>query len=159
MPAYKAPVEDALFLLNDVFHIERFANLPGFAEASPDVLAAVFGNAARFCEEVLAPLNRAGDLEPARIDNGVVRTPAGFADAYKRFVEMGWNGIAADPSHGMRRMALSSCTRCPGFRDHATTPTTPPTISSTTSHRFVPTKSDTAMMMRVDSGSCLPKLA
>ena len=56
MPAYKAPVEDALFLLNDVFHIERLANLPGFADASPDVLRAMFDTAARFCEEVLTPL-------------------------------------------------------------------------------------------------------
>src|SRR5262249_36877566 len=83
MPTYKAPVADALFLLNDVFHIERFATLPGFADATPDVLAAMFGTAARFCEEVLTPLNRVGDEAGCRRDDdGGVATPPGFKDAY-----------------------------------------------------------------------------
>jgi alkylation response protein AidB-like acyl-CoA dehydrogenase len=101
MPAYKAPVEDALFLLNDVFHIERFANLPGFADASPDVLRAMFGTAARFCEEVLTPLNRVGDETGCRRgDDGRVTTPPGFKDAYRRYVEGGWIGISMPPSYG-----------------------------------------------------------
>jgi acyl-CoA dehydrogenase len=101
MPAYKAPVEDALFLLNDVFHIERYANLAGFSEATPDVLAAVLGTAARFCEEVLAPLNRVGDEEGCRRgDDGGVVTPTGFQEAYRRYVEGGWIGVAVPPDHG-----------------------------------------------------------
>jgi acyl-CoA dehydrogenase len=101
MPAYKAPVEDALFLLNDVFHIERYANLPGFSEAIPDVVAAVLGTAARFCEEVLAPLNRVGDEEGCRrSDDGRVTTPTGFKEAYHRYVEGGWIGIAVPPDYG-----------------------------------------------------------
>jgi 3-(methylsulfanyl)propanoyl-CoA dehydrogenase len=101
MPAYKAPVEDALFLLNDVFHIERYANLPGFSEASPDVVAAVLGTAARFCEEVLAPLNRVGDEEGCRrSDDGRVATPTGFKEAYRHYVEGGWLGVAVPPDHG-----------------------------------------------------------
>jgi acyl-CoA dehydrogenase len=101
MPAYKAPVEDALFLLNDVFHIERFANLPGFADATPGVLAAMFGTAARFCEEVLTPLNRVGDEAGCRRDDdGGVATPPGFKDAYRRYVEGGWIGISMPPSYG-----------------------------------------------------------
>ena len=63
MPTYKAPVDDALFLLNDVFHIERYGNLPGFADASPDVVEAMLREAAKFSEEVLTPLNRVGDKE------------------------------------------------------------------------------------------------
>ena len=63
MPTYKAPVDDVLFLLNDVFHIERYANLPGFADASPDVVEAILGEAAKLSEEVLTPLNRVGDKE------------------------------------------------------------------------------------------------
>src|SRR5260221_11600977 len=91
MPVYKAPVEDALFLLNDVFHIERFANLPGFADASPDVVEAMLGTAARFCEEVLTPLNRVGDEEGCRRGyDGSVVTPAGFKEAYRQCVEGGW---------------------------------------------------------------------
>jgi acyl-CoA dehydrogenase len=101
MPAYKAPVEDALFLLNHVFQIERFANLPGFAEASPDVVAAMLGTAARFCEEVLTPLNRVGDEEGCRRgDDGRVATPAGFTDAYRRCVEGGWIGVSVPSAYG-----------------------------------------------------------
>src|SRR5215213_4504283 len=62
MPAYKAPVEDTLFLLHDVFAIERRNNLPGFADATPDLIEAILGEGAKLCEEVLAPLNRTGDL-------------------------------------------------------------------------------------------------
>jgi acyl-CoA dehydrogenase len=101
MPAYKAPVEDALFLLNDVFHIERYANLSGFSEATPDVVAAVLGTAGRFCEEVLAPLNRVGDEEGCRRgDDGRVATPTGFKEAYRRYVEGGWIGVAVPPAYG-----------------------------------------------------------
>ena len=60
MPSYKAPVADTLFLLNDVFDYQRYNNLPGFADAPPDLLEAVLGEAAKFCEGVLTPLNRAG---------------------------------------------------------------------------------------------------
>ncbi len=101
MPAYKAPVDEALFLLNDVFHIERFANLPGFSEASPDVVEAILSTAGRFCEDVLAPLNRIGDEEGCRRgDDGRVATPPGFQDAYRRYVEGGWIGISIPPAFG-----------------------------------------------------------
>jgi hypothetical protein len=101
MPTYQAPVDDALFLLNDVFHIERYDNLPGFADASPDLLAAVLEEAAKFCGEVLAPLNRIGDKQGCkRHDDGSVTTPEGFADAFKRLVEGGWIGISCPPDFG-----------------------------------------------------------
>ena len=63
MPTYKAPVDDTLFLLNDVLHLDRYGNLPGFADASPDVIEAILGEAAKFSEEVLTPLNRVVDKE------------------------------------------------------------------------------------------------
>jgi hypothetical protein len=101
MPTYHAPVDDALFLLNDVFHIERYDNLPGFADASPDLLAAVLEEAAKFCGEVLAPLNRIGDKQGCkRHEDGSVTTPEGFADAFKRLVEGGWIGISCPPDFG-----------------------------------------------------------
>ncbi len=101
MPVYKAPVEDVLFLLNDVFHIERNANLPGFADASPDVIEAVLGEAAKFCEDVLLPLNRVGDTQGCRrADDGSVTTPAGFNEAFHRLVEGGWIGISVPPEFG-----------------------------------------------------------
>jgi acyl-CoA dehydrogenase len=63
MPSYKAPVEDVLFLLRDVFQIDRYNNLPSFADATPDVIEAILGEAAKLCEEVLQPLNLSGDRE------------------------------------------------------------------------------------------------
>src|SRR5579859_2794069 len=101
MPLYKAPVDDVLFLLNDVFHIERYANLPGFADASADVVQAIAGEAGKFCEEVLTPLNRVGDRQGCRRNaDGSVTTPDGFKPAYRRFVEGGWIGISVPPEFG-----------------------------------------------------------
>ena len=101
MPTYKAPVDDVLFLLTDVFHIERHNNLPGFADASPDVVEAVLSEAAKLCEEVLLPLNRIGDIEGCRRhDDGSVTTPKGFKEAYKQVVEGGWVGISAPVEYG-----------------------------------------------------------
>jgi 3-(methylsulfanyl)propanoyl-CoA dehydrogenase len=101
MPTYKAPVDDALFLLNDVFHIDRYGNLPGFADASPDVIEAVLQEAAKFSEEVLTPLNRVGDKEGCkRHDDGTVTTPKGFKDAFKQVAEGGWIGISVPAEFG-----------------------------------------------------------
>ena len=101
MPTYKAPVDDALFLLNDVFHLERYGNLPGFAEASPDTVEAILREAAKFTEEVLTPLNRIGDKQGCtRHPDGSVTTPEGFKDAYRQLVEGGWIGISAPEEFG-----------------------------------------------------------
>jgi hypothetical protein len=101
MPVYKAPIEDALFLLNDVFHIERFANLPGFADASPDVVRAILGEVGKFCENVLTPLNRTGDRQGCRRHpDGSVATPDGFKAAYRQLVDGGWIGISVPPEFG-----------------------------------------------------------
>jgi alkylation response protein AidB-like acyl-CoA dehydrogenase len=101
MPTYKAPVDDVMFLLSDVFHIDRYNNLPGFADATPDLLEAVLAEAAKFCEDVLTPLNRVGDKEGCRRhDDGSVSTPSGFKDAYKRLNEAGWMGAAAPAEFG-----------------------------------------------------------
>jgi alkylation response protein AidB-like acyl-CoA dehydrogenase len=101
MPIYKAPVDDVLFLLNDVFHIERHDNLAGFSDASPDVVEAILSEAAKFCEQVLLPLNPIGDREGCRRhDDGSVTTPAGFKDAYRQLVGGGWIGVSAPPAYG-----------------------------------------------------------
>jgi len=101
MPIYKAPVDDALFLLNDVFHLDHYGNLPGFSDASPDVVEAVLREAAKFSEEVLAPLNRVGDKEGCkRAPDGSVATPKGFKDAYNKIVEGGWTGISVPSEFG-----------------------------------------------------------
>jgi len=101
MPIYKAPVDEALFLLNDVFHIDRYGNLPGFADASPDVIEAVLREAAKYSEQVIAPLNRTGDVEGCtRHADGSVTTPSGFKDAYRQLVDGGWIGISVPEEFG-----------------------------------------------------------
>ena len=101
MPIYKAPVDEMLFLLTDVFQIARYNNLPGFADASPDLLQAILGEAAKLCEEVVQPLNRVGDKEGCtRHDDGSVTTPKGFKDAFKQYAEGGWMGISAPAEFG-----------------------------------------------------------
>src|SRR6201999_889062 len=101
MPIYKAPVEDVGFLLNDVFQIDRYDNLPGFSDASADVREAVLSEAAKLCEEVLQPLNRTGDLEGCvRHDDGRVTTPKGFKEAFDQDTEGGWLGLSAPVEFG-----------------------------------------------------------
>jgi acyl-CoA dehydrogenase len=101
MPIYKAPLEDVNFLLNDVFQIDRYDNLPGFSDASADVRDAILDEAAKLSEEVLQPLNRVGDLEGCtRHDDGSVTTPKGFKAAFKQVAEGGWLGLSAPTEYG-----------------------------------------------------------
>ena len=103
MPIYKAPVEDVSFLLNDVFQIDRYDNLPGFSRRlRPTCVEAILGEAAKLGEEVLQPLNRVGDLEGCtRHADGRVTTPKGFKEAFKQIAEGGWIGLVG--ADGIRR--------------------------------------------------------
>ena len=108
MPSYKAPVGDVMFLLSDVFHIDRYNNLPGFADATPDLVEAVLEEAAKFSEDVLTPLNRVGDKEGCkRQADGAVTTPTGFKDAYKRLTEGGWIGASAPAEFGGQGLPMA----------------------------------------------------
>jgi acyl-CoA dehydrogenase len=112
MPTYKAPVDDVQFLLYDVLHFERYDNLPGFTDASPDVVTAILGEAAKFSEQVLAPLNRVGDLEGCkRHEDGRVTTPKGFKEAYSKLSDGGWLGLSAPTEYGGQGLpaTLSVC--------------------------------------------------
>jgi hypothetical protein len=97
---YRAPTADFRFLFDHVVNFADIAATGRFADATPDVVEAILTGAARLCEEVLAPLQRAGDLHPARLENGVVRTAPGFAEGYRAIAEGGWVSIAAAPEHG-----------------------------------------------------------
>jgi alkylation response protein AidB-like acyl-CoA dehydrogenase len=99
MAPYNAPLADIGFVLKRLLGLDAILARAGHGHTVADVEAAL-DQAGRFAGAVLAPLNRVGDVNPARLDNGVVRTPPGFADAYRQFVAMGWNGVAADPEHG-----------------------------------------------------------
>lgn len=101
MPVYRAPVQDSLFLLNDVLGVERYANLPGFSNATPDMIEAVLTEAGKFCEEVLFPINQSGDLEGCtRHDDGSVTTPKGFKEAYDAYCEAGWTLLTQPEEFG-----------------------------------------------------------
>jgi len=101
MPTYKAPVADMLYILNDVLKLERFSNIETFADATPDIIAAILEEGAKLNEEVLQPLNQPGDHEGCtRHDDGRVTTPKGFKNAYDLFSQGGWNGLTAPKDFG-----------------------------------------------------------
>jgi acyl-CoA dehydrogenase len=97
---YRAPVAEFTFLLRHVVGFDRVSAQPAYAEATQDTVAALLSEAGRICDEVLAPLNRQGDLYPARLENGVVRTSPGYAAGYRAMADAGMTAIAADPAYG-----------------------------------------------------------
>ena len=100
MPSYKAPLREYNFLLYELLGIQQYSNLPGFSEASEDLVRAILEEAAKLTEEVLQPLNQVGDREGCKLENGVVTTPTGFKQAYATLVEGGWPALVADPEYG-----------------------------------------------------------
>lgn len=100
MPSYQAPLREYRFILNELFDVAQYKDLPGFAEAPADLVDAILEEAAKLAQEVLAPLNAVGDHEGCKLENGVVTTPTGFKEAYKLLVEGGWPSLVADPAYG-----------------------------------------------------------
>lgn len=101
MPVYRAPVRDMEFVLNEVIGLDRLANIPAFAEATPDLVHAVLEEGGKLCEEVLQPINFSGDKEGCtRNDDASVTPPKGFKEAYKTFSENGWNALSAPVEYG-----------------------------------------------------------
>lgn len=106
MPIYRAPLDDYRFVLNELLEVEKQRDLPDFGEMTADLLDDIMTNAAKFCEEVLQPINQSGDEEGAHFENGAVRTPKGFKEAYKAFCESGWGGLNAPANSGGAGMPM-----------------------------------------------------
>ena len=107
MPEYKAPLRDMRFLIDHVFDFHAHYLALDATDASPDMVGAILEEGAKFCEQVLSPLNRSGDEEGCHFDNGVVTTPQGFKQAFAQYVAGGWHGVAADPAYGGQGLPLS----------------------------------------------------
>lgn len=100
MPAFRVPLDDIRFLLHHVHDGAQLAALPGLEEATPDLIDNVLAEGAALCEKVLFPLNQSGDAEGVHFDQGVVRTPAGFKEAYAQYRAGGWTGVSSSPEYG-----------------------------------------------------------
>jgi len=99
MPHYNAPTKDMQYVLNDVLDVKN-SSIPGYADLDADSLSAILEEAGKITSQVLAPLNAVGDQEGCHFENGVIRTPAGFKDAFEQVKEGGWTGIDCDPEFG-----------------------------------------------------------
>ncbi len=107
MSEYRAPVKDMRFVINELAGLEQLAALPGFEEATPDLVDAILEEAAALAIGVLAPTNTLGDAQGAKVDNGQVRVPAEFAAAYQQYMEGGWPGIVMNPEFGGQGLPLA----------------------------------------------------
>jgi len=104
MIPYNPPIDEMSFLLNDLGMLPQVSSLPGYEEADAELVDALLNEAGKLSSEVLAPLNKSGDEQGARFENGVVRTADGFADAYQTYVEGGWNALTCNTEYGGQQM-------------------------------------------------------
>jgi alkylation response protein AidB-like acyl-CoA dehydrogenase len=101
MPDYKAPLRDIKFVMSELLDSEQhYANLNGGEDATPDMIDAIIAEGAKFCEQILSPLNQVGDREGCTLTDGGVTTPTGFKEAYQQYVEGGWPSMTANPNYG-----------------------------------------------------------
>lgn len=100
MTMYTAPIREILFTINQLASMKKIARLPGFEDASPDLIETVLEEAGKLASEILAPINIIGDQQGSRLVDGKVQVPDGFPEAYQQFVKGGWMGISQDPNYG-----------------------------------------------------------
>ncbi|MBI1326260.1 MAG: acyl-CoA dehydrogenase [Alphaproteobacteria bacterium] len=100
MPVYNPPLENIKFVLHEVLGVDHLSQLPGYADATPETIDAVIEEGAKLAAGVLFPLNQSGDKEGCIHENGNVKTPSGFKEAYQAFIEGGWTSVSSDPAYG-----------------------------------------------------------
>ena len=105
MPRYTPPVRDISFILQDVLDVAG-SNIPGYEDLDEEFVSAVLNESGKLCEEVLAPLNTIGDVQGCVLENGIVRTPHGFKDAFEEVKSGGWPGLDCDPEFGGKAYRL-----------------------------------------------------
>ena len=109
---YNAPTSDMLFVMKELAGLDEIAALPGYEDATLETVQAVLAEASKFCGEVLAPLNAEGDRNPSRWDNGDVHATPGFAEAFRRFVAGGWQGVQHPQEYegqGLPKLVATPC--------------------------------------------------
>lgn len=106
MPVYKAPLADMKFLMHEVFDAPALAKLPGYEDATAELMDTILEEGAKLCEEVLQPLNMSGDAEGCTFNNGEVKTPKGFKEAYDTFTQGGWMGLSCSKEWGGQGLPL-----------------------------------------------------
>ncbi len=109
---YQAPLNDMLFVLRELAGLDQLTQLPGFEDATDDTVAAILEESARFTAEVIAPLNRDGDLTPSSVSDGKVTTSPGFKDAFRQYAEAGWQGLQHPQAFGGQGLPKTVATPC-----------------------------------------------
>ncbi|MDX1473069.1 MAG: acyl-CoA dehydrogenase N-terminal domain-containing protein, partial [Reinekea sp.] len=105
MAEYKAPLRDIQFVLDEVFQADQlWSSMAATADVNMELASAIFEEGARICEGELFPLNRSGDEEECQYENGEVRTPSGFKEAYQTYSDSGWVGLGGDINYGGQGM-------------------------------------------------------
>jgi alkylation response protein AidB-like acyl-CoA dehydrogenase len=104
MPSYRAPVEDMMFLFEKLRDNKNYNELEKYKEVSPDLVKDILEEAAKINQNLILPLAKVGDENPAVLENGVVRTPPGYKEAYKKYIEDGWTSLSCDPKYGGQGM-------------------------------------------------------
>ena len=112
MSMYQAPLNDMLFVLRELAGLDRLAQLPGFEDATDDTVTAILEESAKFTAEVVAPLNRGGDLDPSSVSDGRVTTSPGFREAFRQYAEAGWQGLQHPQAFGGQGLPKAVATPC-----------------------------------------------
>ena len=104
MPTYNAPVEDMLFLYDKLRDNKNYQEIDKYKDVTTDLVKNILEEAAKINQNLILPLAKAGDENPTVLENGIVRTPPGYKEAYKKFIDDGWTSLSCDPKYGGQGM-------------------------------------------------------